>query len=316
MGGGTYDTAATRRLVSDAHSTGRSYMRHSAAIAAGTAARTVHPKLDAKALNRTGVRIRESRDHPDHPNSVAVAVIFDTTGSMRRLPEQFVEKLPDLMDLIKTKGYLADPQILFGAVNDATTHCITPLEIGQFESGNQMDDVITNIILQGGGGDGVTESYELLMYFMARHTALDCLEKRGKKGYLFIIGDEIPYDSVSAEEVRRWIGDEIQSDIPTATIVAELKRKFDVYWLFPDAAANAGSVTARDTLEGYFGQNLIHLRSAADVSKVIAATIGIHEGRNPRDVARELAEADTTVTASAMDALVAAVPPRRLDDDL
>ena len=29
------------------------------------------------------------------------------------------------------------------------------------------------------------------MYFMARHTSLDCHEKRGQRGYLFIIGDEL-----------------------------------------------------------------------------------------------------------------------------
>jgi len=316
MGGGSYDSGVTRSLVADSHRTGHTYMRHSANVFSGRAERKVHDKLDPKKLNRAGVVIRESRDHPDHPNSVAVAVIFDTTGSMRRLPEQFVEHLPNLMDLIKSKNYLEDPQLLFGAVNDATTNPIAALEIGQFESGNQMDDVVTNIILQGGGGDGVTESYELVMYFMARHTALDCLEKRNKKGYLFIIGDEIPRETVNVAEVKRWIGDEIQSDIPTTAIVEELKRKFDVYWLFPEGAANSNCRTAQETLQNYFGQNFLRLAKPSDVCKVIAAVIGIHEGKDARVVARELAEADTTVTADEMERLVAGVPARALDPDL
>lgn len=31
------------------------------------------------------------------------------------------------------------------------------------------------------------------MYFIARHTAIDCWEKHGCKGYLFLIGDEMAY---------------------------------------------------------------------------------------------------------------------------
>ena len=48
----------------------------------------------------------------------------------------------------------------------------------------------------------MTESYELAMYFMARHTALDCHEKRGKRGYLFIIGDEMAYPQGQAARGR------------------------------------------------------------------------------------------------------------------
>jgi len=38
------------------------------------------------------------------------------------------------------------------------------------------------------------------MYFMARKTAIDCLEKRKQRGYLFIIGDEMPYRVVRRRE--------------------------------------------------------------------------------------------------------------------
>lgn len=46
----------------------------------------------------------------------------------------------------------------------------------------------------------MTESYELAMYFMARHTSIDCYEKRGKRGYLFMIGDELAYPKVKRHE--------------------------------------------------------------------------------------------------------------------
>ena len=77
----------------------------------------------------------------------------------------------------------------FGAVLDATCDRV-PLQVGQFESDNRMDEHLGNMVLEGGGGGQMTESYELAMYFMARHTAIDCHEKRRRRGYLFIIGDE------------------------------------------------------------------------------------------------------------------------------
>jgi len=49
----------------------------------------------------------------------------------------------------------------------------------------------------------MTESYELAMYFMARHTAMDCLDKRGRRGYLFLIGDELAYPKVKAREIAK-----------------------------------------------------------------------------------------------------------------
>ncbi|HAO33838.1 MAG TPA: hypothetical protein DCQ84_12920, partial [Candidatus Competibacteraceae bacterium] len=46
--------------------------------------------------------------------------------------------------------------------------------------------------LEKGGGGNACESYTLPWYFAATHTAIDCFEKRGKKGYLFTVGDEEP----------------------------------------------------------------------------------------------------------------------------
>src|SRR5215470_13811841 len=163
-------------------------------------ARTVHPDLDPG-----GVTARESRDCAEHPASLAIAVLFDVTGSMGHVPRVLQEKLPQLLGLLLRKGYAAHPQIMFGAIGDATCDR-APLQVGQFESDNRMDDDLGRILLEGGGGGQRTESYELALYFMARHTATDCFEKRGKRGYLFIIGDEMAYGRVKAAEVEKVLG--------------------------------------------------------------------------------------------------------------
>ena len=129
-------------------------------------------------------------------------MLFDVTGSMRTVPRVLQTKLPQLLGLLLRKGYASDPQIMFGAIGDATCDRV-PLQVGQFESDNRMDDDLGRIVLEGGGGGQMTESYELAMYFMARHTVTDCCEKRGRRGYLFIIGDELAYPQVKARRGGR-----------------------------------------------------------------------------------------------------------------
>jgi hypothetical protein len=256
-----YDAASRYRAA-----TGASAFAHS-----DGGATSVHPDLDPY-----GVTVRESRDGDEHPESLALAVLFDVTGSMGGVPRTLQTKLPGLLGLLMRKGYVEHPQILFGAVGDATCDR-APLQIGQFESDNRMDDDLGKILLEGGGGGQMTESYELAMYFMARHTAMDCLDKRGRRGYLFMIGDELAYPKVKAREVAKVIGDDLPEDIPMAAMVAELKRRFEVYFIIPEGAYHS----ADDRLIGFWrthlGQNVIRLDDLDAVCETIALTVGLAE---------------------------------------
>nr|BFE69318.1 hypothetical protein GCM10020092_026190 [Actinoplanes digitatis] len=136
-------------------------------------ARKAHPALDPMNVGK-----RESRDSDEHPHSTPIAVLFDVTGSMGTVPRVLQTKLPQLLGLLTRKGYATDPHILFGAIGDATCDRV-PLQIGQFESDNRMDEDLARIVLEGGGGGQRRESYELAMYFMARHTSLDSIAARG-----------------------------------------------------------------------------------------------------------------------------------------
>jgi hypothetical protein len=234
-------------------------------------AREVHD-----ALNPCGVGVRESRDNDEHPESLAIAVLFDVTGSMRAVPRVLQTKLPSLLGLILRKGYVAHPHIMFGAIGDATCDH-APLQIGQFESDNRMDEDLGRILLEGGGGGQQTESYELAMYFMARHTSIDCFEKRGRKGYLFIIGDELAYRKVKKAEVRRVIGEELGEDIRTEAILAELKRRYHVYYILPAGASYVGDARTTEYWRNLLGQNFIELDDLDAVCETIALTIGLGE---------------------------------------
>jgi len=245
-------------------------------------ARKAHPALDPM-----NVGLRESRDSDEHPHSTPIAVLFDVTGSMGTVPRTLQTKLPQLLGLLTRKGYAADPHIMFGAIGDATCDRV-PLQVGQFESDNRMDEDLARIVLEGGGGGQRTESYELAMYFMARHTSLDSVTRRGRRGYLFIIGDEMAYPQVKPKEVKRFTGDRLGEPIAVEAILAELRRSFEVYYILPAAAGWGGDPEILGYWRGLLGQHVIELDDLDAVCETIALTVGL--GEESIDLAAGLAD--------------------------
>ncbi|MBX3015726.1 MAG: hypothetical protein KF832_29675 [Caldilineaceae bacterium] len=229
-----------------------------------------------KQMNPRGVT-RESRDSATHPDSVAIAVLFDVTGSMGNVPRVLQTKLGKLMRMLVQKGYVAHPQVLFGAVGDA--HCDTvPLQIGQFESGLEMDDDLGKIFIEGGGGGQVHESYELAVYFMARHTAIDCADQRGKKGYLFTIGDEKPYPVVARQQVRKHIGDSLQHDLTIEAICQEVQRRYHHFHIIPTHTTHGQNAEIQSCWQALLGERVLLLEDEAAVCETIALAVGLCEG--------------------------------------
>lgn len=261
----------------------------------------VHPQM-----NPHGV-MRESRDSQEHPNSVAIAVIFDVTGSMGNIPRVLQTKLGKLMRLLVQKGYIEHPQVLFGAVGDANCD-VVPLQIGQFESGLEMDDDLGKIFLEGGGGGQVHESYELALYFMARHTGIDCYDKRGKKGYLFTIGDEKPYPAVSRPQVHKYIGDRFLRELRTEQIVSEIQQRYEHFHIIPTQTAHGQNAEVQERWRQLLGERLLLLDDEAAVCETIALAIGLCEGTvfDPGQGADDLIGAgyDATAATTAATALV------------
>lgn len=255
--------------------TGTDAFEHHVAVKTGKTKTATHPKMNPMDV------MRESRDSEAHPESVAIGVILDVTGSMCHIPRLIQDNLPKLLKSLN--GVVKDPQILFGAVGDAQAGDQGPLQTGQFESGIEMDDDISRFFLEGGGGGNAGESYELAIYFFARHTSIDCFEKRGKKGYLFIIGDEPPLPFVEPGDVKKLIGASIKR-ISVEDIVKECQKKYNIFFLIPDGTSHARETRLQDRWAGLLGpEHVIHL-NANETSSVIARQIGICEGTAPKDV--------------------------------
>ena len=113
--------------------------------------------------------IRESRDSDEHPESLAIMVFLDDTGSMGIIPEDIVKnELPTLMNTIIDNG-VKHPQVLFGTINDH--YCVdTPIQVGQFESGTEErdKDAVDEVAQSGGDVEDDKQEDQRRMFYNDR----------------------------------------------------------------------------------------------------------------------------------------------------
>lgn len=238
----------------------------------------VHEKLSIAESYRG---IRECRDSETHPESNAIAAIFDVTGSQGEVPKELEANLKDLMGLLLKNNYLPDAEVLFGAVGDSTSDRV-PLQIGQFEPGaEELMNFFQRVFLEGMGGGQGTESYQNAFYFMARHTELDSFEKRGKKGYLFMTGDELPYNQVRPEEIKKLMGGAgPEAPIPTTQIIKEVKEKYVVFFIIPLLTSGGRDPRVWSTWQSLLGKEyVLGMEQTDQISELIGTTVGVAEGK-------------------------------------
>lgn len=221
-------------------------------------------------MNPQKIHLRESRDSDEHPNSLAIVVGLDVTGSMGFVPENIVkDTLPDLVDTIIQAGY-PDPQVLFVGLGDFV-YDRAPLQVGQFESSTELlDRWLTRVYLEGGGGGNEGESYNLAYLFAARHTAIDCWEKRRQKGFLFTIGDEPCLANIPGDIIKRLTPAAQASTVTTADILKEAQEKYKVYHMHLEHNDTARRPHRRAGWKELLGQNLSIVQNYKDVAKKIA----------------------------------------------
>ena len=185
---------------------------------------------------------------------------FDADERLRGI---MYDKLPMFIGQIIMKNYVPGPAVSFAAIGDASSDQ-APLQVGQFEADNRLDDVLSKIWIEEGGGGTGQESYELAAYFYARHSVLDCLQA-GRKGFFFFLGDEGFYPKVSREQVRRVLGREESQDLDARTIFAELAQKYHVFFIYPQKSM----AERRSDID-------------AEIKKRVEAAGGIYEGVDVR----------------------------------
>jgi hypothetical protein len=123
---------------------------------------------------------------------------------------------------------------------------------------------------------------------------MDCWEKRQKRGYLFMTGDEEPYPILSKHIVEGVIGDRLDDDLTVAEVVAELQKTFVPFFIIPDHARRARCERAwRDVL----GDHVLCMEAPEDICHVTAGALLLSEG-----LAADIHSLDKVLEAAGMPA--------------
>lgn len=241
--------------------------------AKSTIAENFQEKSINLAMNPHNVKIRESRDSDEHPNSLAIVLALDVTGSMGSIPQYLVgEGLPHFMESIIKSGY-PDPQVLFTAIGDHTCDK-APLQVGQFESSDELlDHWLTKLYIEGGGGGNDGESYLLAWYFAGYHTDIDCLNKRNQKGFLFTVGDEKCLPDIPQNRIKKIMGDGQYEDFTSAKLFEKAREKYHVYHLHMLEGYNGQRKEVQDEWKQIMGDHVIMVQRHEDVSSIMAKLV-------------------------------------------
>lgn len=291
MGGGSWDVGTYTRTNAANVAAGKSTFDYDYKVKAGKV-KGINPLLNPVAVAGStspfsGKVMREVCVTDEHPDPTAILIWLDVTGSNREAAEVVHGKLPKLQAYLRDGNFCNDPQINVSAIGDATSDEY-PLQFGQYESDNRLDEQIAGIILEGNGGGQMSETYELGAYMGARHVNLEAYELYGKKGFVFFIGDELPYLKIpnefgrghwygSAHTMLSLTGDTLDEPLDTAAVFAELMEKNHVFFLFQKQGSYQADriVPTWQSLIG--AENVVELDDPATVVEVIAALIARFE---------------------------------------
>ena len=273
MGYGSFNASAYRSFSSDA--------------ATKTADQIYTSRSMNKNLDPKGVKMRESRDSADNPQSTPLIVALDVTGSMGMIAEVIAKHgLGTLFTSILDNKPITDPHLMFMGIGDAN-YDMAPLQVSQFEADNRIVEQLTQLFLEHGGGGNNFESYNLAWYFAAMHTVHDSYEKRAKRGYLFTIGDEEAPRPLTKDQIKNFIGDDLQADMSAEEALELAQRTYNVYHIVIKEGNHAKGhlnqvmTSWRDLL----GQHVVALDDHTKLAETIVSIIEVAEGAAASDAA-------------------------------
>jgi hypothetical protein len=226
---------------------------------------------------------------------------------MGRIPEAVVkESLGSLMETL-IKNNVEDAAVLFMGIGDHT-HDSFPLQLGQFESGTvELDKWLTSLNIEKGGGGTSEESYLLAWLIAARHTSIDCFEKRGQKGFLFTIGDEMTHSSVNASWLKSALGYPQASDITAEQLLREAERLYNIFHIHVNEGSYRDDPRVLAHWRKLLGQRLIVLDDYRNLCEVISSTVAAVNGASLADIVKDFDPSTAMAVTTAVSLAVTAV---------
>ena len=232
------------------------------------------------------IAIRESRDSDVNPCSTAIILGLDVTGSMGMIAQNIAQKgLGTFVEGILDRNIVSNPHVMIMAIGDVIFD-EAPLQVTQFEADIRIAEQLKDLFIEGHGGGNDSESYHLPWYFASLKTSTDCFEKRGKKGYLFTIGDELVPPTLTKTHIGSVLDSSGEKDYTADELFAMASETYEVFHVIVEQGNYAKRCLpqVKANWRELMGHRAILLNDYTHVADVLLATIEVSEGADPQTV--------------------------------
>jgi len=236
-------------------------------------------------MNPKVIQMRESRDSDSNPESTAIIIGLDVTGSMSCVIHPIINKLDTFVTELYKRKPITNPHLMFMGIGDVDCD-YAPIQMTQFEADIKIAEQLQKIYIEGGGGGNSYESYTYAWYAALRKTAIDCYEKRTKKGYIFTIGDENPNPEIDIKSAKEFLNLKEDKAISSADLLTLVSEKYNVYHcvVVDGAYCKTNKAEVIKSWNNLLGQNTILIHDYTKIPEIIISRIQMNEGESLESV--------------------------------
>lgn len=232
----------------------------------------------------------ESKDSLEYERKPIILALGAKDSMERLLPYIVNEGMPRL--ILEAREY----DIMSMKVGNVTNANGRPIQITRFASGEEALNQFKELDFKSSQWN---TSYVLPWYFAAKHTKLDCYDKRGQKGFLFTFGDDGPAPSLAAHEVREVFGKQDSLGVRRLTASECLKmasEKFNCYHIIMKGYAYDSYVESR--WRELMGSHVCILDNHKYMPELVTTILSMYEGYSKTEA---LAKLDDFVAKKAVE---------------
>ena len=239
---------------------------------------SLQEKYDPRFIN-----VRESRDSEDSPESTPIIIAFDVTGSMGYLAAEIAKNSLDrTITELYDKQPVTNPHVMCAAITSPDWE--GSLQVTQFEADIRVFEQLLDLKIGFGGNRYSYDS--LIWYFAAKHTSIDSYEKHGRKGFLFVLGDEI----CGAESGEKLTQDQISGifndqskDLSLRNLLYLASEKYEIFHIVTHSRASMNSF---DTWNAFLPGRVALIRgeNIDRLSEVITSIMQLSNGMDRESV--------------------------------
>ena len=217
-----------------------------------------------KQKEQPNTKLIDPKKHVTTTSTNPLIVAVDVTGSMANWPFEIFDRLPLLYNTLVQ--YREDVEICFAAIGDAA-YDDWPLQVTEFASGYDLEQLLAGLYGEGGGGDG-PEGYGLFAHWVNTHVEVPNAEETP---FLIVFGDAPMHPKVPRQQIAHLLGDQVHRDVDAVKAWRTLSKNWNT-WFMRRPTGRAGDSVDKQWSDAVSEQKIFHIK---DEQRAIDYTMGL-----------------------------------------